>query len=196
MTSSSSFADRRRARAIALLVAGAVASGCRGEEVFETQALVLAETEACAMATATGVRVNAYRVVLFELTEPPNAEDPRLPCAACLEDGTCPIAQLACRCGGRIPPNTLPLNRELEGIRFPMLDPDGGYCVGMVGYEVDGLAPRASPAADCDCGFGGAELSGASRICGVTPFPFVVEENSAFIPITVDCRPGRCAVFE
>ena len=183
-------------RAWSLLAGAMLASGCVGVEVFETQVLVLAETEACDMAASSGERVNAYRVVLFRLTQPPNPDDPRPPCAACLEDGTCPIVGLECRCGGRVPPITTAFNRELEGLRFSMLDPDGAYCVGIVAYEAAELPPRLMPATECACDFRGADLTGASRACGVTPYPFVVEENAPFIPITVDCRPGRCAAFE
>ena len=51
---------------VSLLLAFAlVSSACAEQSIEETQTLVFAESEACAVAAASGVRVNHYRAILF-----------------------------------------------------------------------------------------------------------------------------------
>jgi len=72
---------RRPAARIAALTLALLGTGC-ANEVFETQLLVLADTEACMSLASSAIRVNAYRVLLVRLTEPPDPTDPRLPSEA------------------------------------------------------------------------------------------------------------------
>jgi hypothetical protein len=60
-----------------------------------------------------------------------------------------------------------------------------------------GGSAKATPAAtECACDFGGAELAGTPRVCGVNPFPARVGENAAFVPISADCPLEGCQQFE
>lgn len=192
MTSSSSRGECESLRValIALLLAGCA------EEVFETQVLVLAETEACTMAAEGGVTVNAYRAVLFEMTEPPSPDDTRAPCFACLDDETCVPHEMACRCSAPIPPLTVPLNRMLDGVRFSALDPDVRYCIALAAHDIVGLDTPAEGSTECACDFGGVDVTGTSRLCGVTPFPARVGENEPFVPIAAECPMMGCPMFE
>lgn len=175
-----------------VFVSALLLAGC-AEEVFDTQVVVFAESEACNLAIARGVQVNAYRVAL--LTLPDGFEDEtRPPCVACAEDMTCTFRELSCRCGPRIEPRTLPINDQLEDLRFSALDPAEGYCLAIVAYDLPELA-RPEPE-ECPCGFMGVDAVGRSRLCGITPFAARVSENSSFVPIVADCPMGGCTAFE
>jgi hypothetical protein len=176
--------------ALALLLAGC------GVEVFETQLLVLAESEACTSAIARGTTVNAYRAALFEMTVPPREGDTRAPCFACFEDETCVLREMSCRCSVPTPPATVPLNRMLDGVRFADLDPEARYCMALVAHDVPALDAPAEGSEDCACDFGGIDVTGTSRVCGATPFPARVGENESFVPLAADCPPLGCPMFE
>jgi len=164
------------------------AMGCAAEQVEETQVVVLAEGEACAVAREAGVLLNAYRVMVFDFGgADPSADEP--PCVDCLRNGRCPLRQQQCVCARPLPPSTVTINRQLEGLRLASIPPDRPYCVGMFGFGIPGLPPPAEGVSEeCDCDFGGLEPAVGS--CGVSAFPTEVRENSAAIFVSVDCRPG------
>jgi len=179
-----------RAELVALLLP--LLAACAGEEVFETQVFVLAETEACASAAERGQRVNGYSVLLFELLELPE-DDSRLPCV------TCPFVEVACRCGRPIVPLTIFFNQQLSGVRFSTLSPGSRYCVGVAAFDIPDLpAPPDGErsAVDCPCDFGGADLGETSRVCGISVLPAQVGENAAFVPVSAECRPMGCPTIE
>jgi hypothetical protein len=177
---------------IAFVLLGAlVGAGCADVEIFETQAVVLAETDACQTAAMNGVRVNAYRLLLLEL---PVRQEGRLPCAPCVE-GECNLVAVRCGCGSPVPTLTGPINQQLQGLRFPDLDPEASYCLGIVGFALEDLPPTSGTTAEpCACDFGDHPVTGRSRLCGITPLAARVGENASFVPVSAECR--ACPNFE
>lgn len=173
----------------------ALSAGCAGEEVFETQVLAFAETEACREAAAAGATVNAYRVRLLEFQATPGESD--VPCGECLREGRCPLVDQVCACGTPRPPRTVSINRQLEGLRFDGLDPGSRYCVAVIGFELPELAPpTGDETVECPCDFGGLDLTGTSRLCGGSPFPGTVGENAPSLLVQLDCPARGCPFIE
>jgi len=174
------------------LVAIVLLGGCVEERVIETQALIVAETRDCDAVIAAHDTVNSYRVMLFEMER---ASDEFSMCRACLLDGTCALREMVCGCGPSRVPDTLVLNHEVEGLRFPNLRPGREYCLGFVAADVPGLAPRAR-AEECDCAdVTGSGVGAVPRVCGISPLTGRVEENSPAFIIAADCPLDRpCAL--
>lgn len=184
MTSSSRRVDARSTALLCTCLFGCSA----GDEVFETQVIVLAETMLCEEARLSEVRVSAYRVVLFEVQSDPMSPSMASFCVACLDEGTCVPAQEACACGPPSPPGTVALNRGLAGTRFVDLDPERRYCIGVAAYHLPELDPGTGEVEPCDCGFEGIDLTTRTRMCGISPSPGTVGENAPAIPVGAECR--------
>lgn len=170
----------------AAVVAAAFCAGCpAGEEVFETQVLVVAETELCEEARDMGRLVNAYRVILYEFggTGGDTADNR---CLGCLRTGNCtPVAQ-ACICAPPLPPATNTINGQLAGLRLEDLDPEQEYCIGLQGFHIESIPDGVSRR--CPCDLEGLDLTRTGRVCGVSIAPGTVDENSAAFLIGADCR--------
>jgi hypothetical protein len=135
-------------------------------------------------------------VLLLELDEF-DPDDPRPPCVDCIGEGRCSPAAIQCRCGASVPPRTVALNRQLDGLRFSALDPSTSYCILLAAYDIPGAPPvDPPPADDCACDFGGVDLTGTVRLCGISPFAANVGENEPFAPIPVDCSTTACLPLE
>jgi len=196
MTSSSD-CERSSGRApgwVVAVVLAVAATGCVDEQVVETQALVFAESRRCEMAAAAGDTVNAYRVVLYEFGgSDPDSTMP--PCVSCLTEGRCRPVSVVCGCGPDTPPQTVPLNGQVGGLRFAGLDPGRRYCIAAAAFDVPGPSvPPSRRAQVCSCEHEGVDLADVVRLCGVTPFPGVVDENAPAIVLPVECSPD-CPVF-
>ncbi len=184
MTSSSA-TEIRFALALAL-----VAGGCAAQPVEETQALVLAESLACRMATTRGDQINHYHAVLYEMMGP-NPDENSPPCANCIGTPRCRAVDEACGCTEPHPPSTAPMNRHLSGLGFFDVTPQRPYCIAMIGVDdpASTTAP-GDPSHACDCV---DPRTTSITSCGVTPFPGVAEDNAGAVFVFMECG-GACAL--
>ncbi len=175
---------------LALTLALLALAGCAQQPIEETQALVVAESEACQMAAMGMEQVNRYQAYLFAFTgaDPDSAQPP---CVECIVNGRCPLVERACGCTEPHPPLTGAINRQIAGLAFRDIEPDRPYCVALLAMDdpTSMLGP-GEPREACEClGASGAPVTS----CGLSPFPGFVEENASAVFVSMDCTTLQCA---
>jgi hypothetical protein len=172
-----------------VIVLALVLGGCAEQSIEETQALVIAETEACQMAATDMVRINRYQAYLFAFT---GADDTSTqpPCVNCIVTGRCPLLERTCGCTEPHLPLTGPINRHLSGLGFTDVEPDRPYCLALMGMD-DPAAPvgPGERPTTCDCL---PATDAPTTACGLSPFPGFVEENSNVIFVSMECTRLQC----
>lgn len=167
-------------------------SACTEEVLFETQVLVIAETENCEEARAERPvpTMNAYQVAVLALDENAVTAADEVPCGRCVNSGACEVVDLRCSCGRPRLLSTNAINEALDGLRFPSLEPTQQYCVVLSSFSVPEVR-RPDGESECPCNFGDVNLTGRGRMCGVSPFPSSVQENAPAVVIAAECS-NRC----
>lgn len=163
--------------------------GCAEGALFETQVLVVAETESCEDARMSRPEpgMNVYQVAVYAL-DPAAAVNPDEPaCVRCRRPSeACELVELRCGCGEFQRLGTTGINRGLAGLQFPSLDPDRAHCVQFSAFSVPEVRATGETQ-ECDCAFGGVDLTGRARMCGISPFAGSVAENAPALVVSADC---------